>query len=68
MARKRKYAKSGDKAVASECVKQKCKWQGTEDQKAKRRKSDGWTELVCPNCGGNTFYGLLEKPSAIQSS
>jgi|TARA_R110000824_G_scaffold105368_2_gene249270 hypothetical protein len=36
MGRKRKYTRSGDVAQGYECTKRKCKWQGTEDDKARR--------------------------------
>lgn len=61
---KRKYARSGDTAVAYECTKRICKWQGLPDER-KWRRTEGIInskELVCPKCGNNTFYGLIEFP------
>jgi hypothetical protein len=61
MGRKRKYTRSGDVAQGYECTKIKCKWQGTEDDKASRMKSGtSWIEHICPNCGNEDFYGLVE--------
>lgn len=59
---KRKYTRSGDKAEAYECTKKSCKWQGTQSEKSQRQLESGWLEDVCPKCGNNEFYGLLEAP------
>lgn len=56
---KRKYTKHGEKPISYECTKKKCRWQGTDKEKDTIKNSDGWSELVCPNCGNNEFYGLL---------
>lgn len=57
---KRKYTKSGEKANRYECCKRKCKWQGTDEEKSEKYiREKGWIELVCPKCGNNEFYGLL---------
>ncbi|KGO88401.1 hypothetical protein Q765_00345 [Flavobacterium rivuli WB 3.3-2 = DSM 21788] len=56
---KQKYAKNGEAAAAYECSKRTCKWQGTTDQKAEKYNGYGITEHVCPKCGNNSFYGLL---------
>jgi predicted nucleic-acid-binding Zn-ribbon protein len=56
---KRKYTKYGETPVAYECTKKQCKWQGTEEQKTKQKKSNSWIELVCPKCGNKEFYGLI---------
>ena len=37
MAAKRKYARMGEKSVKNECTNKKCKWQGTDEEKAKKR-------------------------------
>ena len=57
----RKYARFGEKEVAYECTKRKCKWQGMDEDKAQKRTDPEYLifELVCPNCGNNEFYGLL---------
>lgn len=57
---KRKYARFGEKAVRYECTKKKCKWQGTDEQKGRRFRDEYQTDHVCPECGNNEFYGLLE--------
>ncbi len=59
----RKYARIGESPVAYECANRKCKWQGTAGQKVTKRQG-GSDELhrVCPSCGNNEFYGLLELP------
>lgn len=49
----------GEKAVAYECTKQKCKWQGTDEEKGRKRINEYQTEHVCPKCGNAEFYGLL---------
>jgi len=56
---KRKYTRMDEEAVAYECTKRKCKWQGTECEKAIRPYATGGGEHVCPNCGNAEFYGLL---------
>lgn len=56
---KRKYTRGNEEVKGYECCNKKCKWQGTEDQKAKRKDED-WTTDVCPNCGKDEFYGLRE--------
>ncbi len=60
MGRKRKYTKFGEKPVRYECTKRKCKWQGTIEEKKDFKRDSIVTELVCPKCGNNEFYGLLE--------
>lgn len=57
---KRKYTRMGETPIAFECTKTKCKWQGTADQKASKRINEYSTESICPECGHNEFYGLLE--------
>ncbi|PIE50740.1 MAG: hypothetical protein CSA38_01880 [Flavobacteriales bacterium] len=57
---KRKYARMSDKEVAYECTR--CKWQGLEEEK-NSKNIDPEIEMyehICPNCGNNEFYGLLE--------
>ena len=64
---KRKYTKSGEEPKAYECTTKKCKWKGTDEEKLKKRTSKWGSryeqEYVCPICGNNTFYGLLEAPA-----
>lgn len=57
---KRKYTRNGEEPQGYECCKKKCKWQGTDEQKGSKRISSIETELVCPKCGNNEFYGILE--------
>ena len=38
----------------------KCKWQGKDEEKAKKRIDEYMTEDICPKCGKNEFYGLLQ--------
>lgn len=59
MARERKYCKMGDKPVRYECTKRKCKWQGTMDEKDEKIVSSIESVKVCPDCGNEEFYGLL---------
>lgn len=54
-----------DQAKGYECSNKKCKWTGTDEQKAKRKLDAITSELVCPECGNNSFYGLLELPTKI---
>ena len=56
---KRKYTRFGEDAISYECVKRKCKWQGKESEKSLRAIDPGYAKLVCPKCGGDTFYGLI---------
>lgn len=65
---KRKYSRMGETPVAYECTKTKCKWQGTGDQKASKRFNAFTIEHICPVCGNNEFYGLLELPKVKQST
>ena len=57
---KRKYARRGEKSSKQECTNKKCKWQGTEEETAKKQIEDGWVEDVCPKCFNNEFYHLLD--------
>lgn len=59
MARERKYTKMGENPVRYECTKKKCKWQGKMEDKYDKRVSSYETVKVCPNCGNDEFYGLL---------
>ena len=63
MAQKRKYARMREEVQGYECSKEKCKWQGQDDEKGTAYLGDGMTELICPKCGNNEFYGLLETPT-----
>lgn len=58
----RKYVNTNETPQAYECTKEKCSWQGEHQEKHKRYSSDGWATSVCPNCGNDEFYGLVEKP------
>jgi hypothetical protein len=61
MARKRKYTRIGEVSQGSECTNRKCKWQGTDDDKALAiRSGDSFSRLICPKCRNEEFYGLLE--------
>ena len=60
---KRKFTKHGEKAKAYQCIKQKCKWEGTDEQKGRKRINMYQEEMICPKCGNNEFYGLLEIPT-----
>jgi hypothetical protein len=60
MANKRKYTRIGEEPVRNECTNKKCKWQGTNKEKSVKRIDESMTEDVCPKCGNNVFYGLLE--------
>ncbi len=50
----------GETPVKHECTNRKCKWQGKDEGKATKRISENISELICPKCGNNEFYGLLE--------
>lgn len=64
MAQKRKFTKWGEKPVAYQCTKQKCKWEGTMEQKVLKKDEDGWgSHYSCPNCGNIEFRGLLDIPT-----
>lgn len=64
---KRKYARMGEEAVAYECTKRKCKWQGTDEEKEVLPTDDVWSEHVCPKCGNNEFFALLELPKTDEN-
>lgn len=55
-----KYTTYGETPVKFECSKKKCKWQGTIEEQATRKTSNISKEYVCPNCGNNEFYGLIQ--------
>ena len=61
---KRKYARMKDECKGHECSKRNCKWQGQDEDKDKKEISYYESELVCPKCGNNEFYGLLSDPTA----
>jgi hypothetical protein len=56
---KRKFTRHGEKPIGYRCTKQKCKWEGKEEEKTISDMPNGWKELTCPKCGNNEFYGLL---------
>lgn len=66
MPAKRKYARNFEKVTRYECTRRKCKWQGTEKEKAEKRIDEFMTELVCPKCGNNEFFGLLDNTKTAQ--
>ena len=59
MAAKRKYARMGEEVSKYECTNKKCKWQGTDEEKANKIISKIQKELCCPKCMNNEFYGLI---------
>jgi len=60
---KRKFTRNGERPKAYQCTKQKCKWQGTDEERGMRSLGNDFSELICPKCGNNEFYGLLEVPT-----
>lgn len=59
---KRKYARYGEKPIAYQCTNRKCKWEGKDEEKNSVELEDKFwasSELVCPKCGNNEFYGLI---------
>jgi len=61
---KRKYTRIGENPVAYECCKKNCKWQGLHSEKYNVLTNPEYGERteVCPECGNDIFYGLLELP------
>lgn len=57
---KRKYTRGKEEAQGHECCNKKCKWQGQDEDKFLKKIDVGHFVLVCPNCGKDEFYGLLE--------
>ena len=57
---KRKYTRMGEKPKGYECTKRSCKWQGLDSDKAFKKRDEDITDHVCPKCGNDEFYGLLE--------
>jgi len=41
----------------------RCGWRGTDTQKLVRNDGDGWSTLLCPECGADSFWA--EKPLFI---
>lgn len=57
---KRKYARFGDDTSGIyECTNRKCKWQGTEEEKSRRRDEIGFVH-TCPKCRNEEFYSLIK--------
>lgn len=60
---KKKYATDfRDNIQRFECTQEKCGWVGKGEEKYHKRVNSIETELVCPECGNNEFYGLLLIP------
>ena len=59
---KRKFTKNGEKPVRYQCTNKECKWEGKDEEKLEKRMiiHDNDLHLVCPECGRNEFFGLLE--------
>jgi hypothetical protein len=58
---RRKYARMNEPVQGYECCNKKCKWQGNdEDKSLTHPDGDGFQKHVCPKCGNDEFYGLLE--------
>lgn len=60
---KKKYSKIGDVSLGYKCTKRKCGWEGLDEDRIEKPTDNIWTELCCPKCGNNEFYGLIEKPN-----
>lgn len=56
---KRKYARNGEKPKSYKCTNKKCNWEGKESEKKTSSIDECMNELICPNCGKNEFYGIL---------
>lgn len=54
---KRIFVKNGETPNKFRCTKQRCKWEGKQEEKA-TKKDDEWTVYICPKCGNESFYGL----------
>lgn len=50
----------GETPIKYQCTKSKCKWIGTDEQKAHKIVSSIEHELCCPECLNVEFYGLRE--------
>ena len=59
---RRKYTRGKEEPKGWECCNRKCKWQGQDEEKGERKIDSSHTILICPQCGKDDFYGLLEKP------
>jgi hypothetical protein len=61
---KRKFVKNGEKPVAYQCCRRTCKWEGLFSEKLIIPKPNDaiMSIYVCPKCGHDTFYGLVEVP------
>lgn len=59
---RRKYTRGKEEPKGWECCNKKCKWQGQDEDKGERKVDSSHTVIICPKCGKDEFYGLLEKP------
>lgn len=57
----KKYTNEHSKAKGWECCNKKCKWQGLQGEK-EIIQVDGFQKEVCPKCGEESFYALVEDP------
>jgi hypothetical protein len=62
---KRKYTRMRETAKAYECTKIKCKWQGMDDEKSRRRINKYQEVYIFPKCGNDEFYGLIDFPTVL---
>ena len=60
---KRKFTKMHEDPKGYECCKRNCKWQGQDKGKIHKKISKVHYELICPKCGNNEFYGLIDNPT-----
>ena len=56
-----RYVKFGERPDKYQCIKRKCKWEGTMSEKKIIKKTDSCFSLyTCPDCGNDEFYGLRD--------
>jgi len=53
-----KYTAFKETPLKFQCTKQKCKWEGTYEEKRDLRLDSSSWKKICPNCGNDEFYGL----------
>jgi len=56
---KRKFTRIGETPNSYRCTNRKCKWEGKDEEKSRKREGNGYLVHICPNCLKDEFYGLL---------
>ena len=57
-----------EESTVHECTNRKCKWRGTNEEKLKKPADAIRTDLVCPDCGNDNFFRLLDSWVEMQKN